>query len=119
GNSAETLSRCRSPFILQELLHKEGLPYLRVLDRVRDIPTLGRWLVKPLAGAGGSRIAFVPGDRASFQETSGCYFQEFAEGDARAAIYVGDARNAYLVGVTRQLIGCSWLNAASFHYCGS
>jgi predicted ATP-grasp superfamily ATP-dependent carboligase len=47
------------------------------------------------------------------------YFQEYIEGDAWAATFVGDGRQARLLGVTRQLVGESWLHAAPFHYCGS
>src|SRR5262249_17781381 len=39
--------------------------------------------------------------------------------DATAAVYVGDGRQARLLGVTRQLVGEIWLHAAPFHYCGS
>jgi predicted ATP-grasp superfamily ATP-dependent carboligase len=47
------------------------------------------------------------------------YLQEFVEGDACAAVYIGHVREPRLIGVTRQLVGESWLHAAPFHYCGS
>jgi predicted ATP-grasp superfamily ATP-dependent carboligase len=34
-------------------------------------------------------------------------------------VFLGDGRAARLLGVTRQLVGKAWLNAAAFHYCGS
>jgi predicted ATP-grasp superfamily ATP-dependent carboligase len=34
-------------------------------------------------------------------------------------VYVGDGRNATLLGVSRQLIGQDWLHAGPFQYCGS
>ncbi|HMF15302.1 MAG TPA: ATP-grasp domain-containing protein [Gemmataceae bacterium] len=83
-----------------------------------DVPP-GRWLLKPLAGAGGTGIRhwFGSSPDASLLETH--YLQEFIEGESRAAIYVGNGRRAWLVGVTRQLVGEVWLHAAPFHYCGS
>jgi predicted ATP-grasp superfamily ATP-dependent carboligase len=47
------------------------------------------------------------------------YIQEYVEGTSFAAAYLGDGRQAQLLGVTRQLVGEPWLNAASFDYCGS
>src|SRR5262249_36432055 len=47
------------------------------------------------------------------------YFQEFIEGDPYAALYVGDGGRAWLLGLTRQLVGVPWLSATPFHYCGS
>ncbi len=47
------------------------------------------------------------------------YYQEFLEGEACAAVYVGDGRSARLLGVTRQLVGADWLHAGAFCYCGS
>jgi predicted ATP-grasp superfamily ATP-dependent carboligase len=47
------------------------------------------------------------------------YLQEYVEGDACSATYVGEGRHARLLGVTHQLVGESWLHAAPFHYCGS
>ena len=47
------------------------------------------------------------------------YYQEFIEGESCAAIYLGDGRSARLLGVTKQLVGESWLHAAGFRYCGS
>jgi predicted ATP-grasp superfamily ATP-dependent carboligase len=75
-------------------------------------------LVKPLASAGGRGIDFCSSASAT-QRTGKVYFQEFIEGESCAAVYVGDGREAVLLGVTRQLIGESWLHAAPFHYCGS
>ena len=49
----------------------------------------------------------------------GTYLQEHIDGESCAAIYVGDGRRSLLLGLTRQLVGESWLHAAPFHYCGS
>jgi predicted ATP-grasp superfamily ATP-dependent carboligase len=34
-------------------------------------------------------------------------------------VYVGGGGRSWLLGVTRQLVGETWLHAAPFHYCGS
>jgi predicted ATP-grasp superfamily ATP-dependent carboligase len=47
------------------------------------------------------------------------YYQEFIEGESYAVLYTGDGRFSHWHGVTRQLVGAAWLNAAPFHYCGS
>jgi predicted ATP-grasp superfamily ATP-dependent carboligase len=41
------------------------------------------------------------------------------EGEPCAAIYVADSQATRLLGMTRQLVGVSWLNASPFAYCGS
>jgi predicted ATP-grasp superfamily ATP-dependent carboligase len=41
------------------------------------------------------------------------------EGEPCAALYVSEGSHARLLGVTRQLVGEPWLNAAPFQYCGS
>jgi predicted ATP-grasp superfamily ATP-dependent carboligase len=71
-----------------------------------------------LAGAGGTGIRFwTPGDPPPQPRRE--YLQEFIEGQPCAAIYVGNGHGCWLVGVTQQLIGETWLGAAPFHYCGS
>jgi predicted ATP-grasp superfamily ATP-dependent carboligase len=81
-------------------------------------PRTGRWLVKPLYGAGGAGIRFGPGG-APLSPGQRVYLQEFIEGDSCAAVYVGDEPGARLLGVTRQLTGERWLHARAFAYCGS
>ena len=49
----------------------------------------------------------------------GEFWQEFVEGDPQAAIFCATASGCELVGVTRQLVGQSWLHAPPFRYCGS
>jgi predicted ATP-grasp superfamily ATP-dependent carboligase len=47
------------------------------------------------------------------------YVQEFIEGRACAAVYLGERKNARLLGLTRQLVGETSLHAGMFQYCGS
>jgi predicted ATP-grasp superfamily ATP-dependent carboligase len=112
GNSAGVLRRVRQPWAVAAALRAAGLPVPMVR---RTPPRRGRWLVKPLAGAGGRGIAEWDGTPPRAR----CYFQEFIEGTPCAAVYVGDGTRALLLGVTRQLIGEPWLHAKGFQYCGS
>src|SRR5439155_15690821 len=110
GNDPEVLAKVRDPFVLATALENAGLPHPRV-RRDDDPPNDDRWLAKPLSGSGGRGIRFAPARRAH----TPAYFQEFIEGESRSAIF----REGELLGVTRQLVGESWLHAPRFGYCGS
>jgi predicted ATP-grasp superfamily ATP-dependent carboligase len=118
GNSARVLGTVRSPPLVERLLRASGIDCPAIRLRAQEVPREGRWLVKPLAGAGGNGIRRWRGASAVTQ-AKGTYFQEFIEGESIAAIYVGDGQHACLLGVTRQLVGENWLHAAPFQYCGS
>jgi predicted ATP-grasp superfamily ATP-dependent carboligase len=115
GNDAATLKKVRSPLAVAEVLRERGLPYPALSSQP---PGVGRWLVKPLAGAGGRGIRFAdsPGQQA---HRGGSYFQELIDGPSCAAVYLGDGRRSQMLGITTQLVGQKWLNAAPFSYCGS
>jgi predicted ATP-grasp superfamily ATP-dependent carboligase len=118
GNEAAVLRRARSPLRVARCLDEAGLFFPPItLDPAR-VPRSGRWLAKPLRGAGGRGIRFFsPGDPLPARR--GIYFQQYVEGLACAAVYVGDGTRARFLGATRQLVGEPWLHAAPFHYCGS
>jgi predicted ATP-grasp superfamily ATP-dependent carboligase len=119
GNPAPALRRVRSPVELCDALREAGLPCPAVRPSDDAPPLDGRWLVKPLAGAGGSGIRPWSGRARPAVPSRPFYWQEFIAGESCAAVYVGDGRTARLLGVTRQLVGEPWLHAAPFHYCGS
>lgn len=119
GNDAEVLAQVRSPRLVAKMLQGAGLPCPAIQFRPGPATRQGRWLVKPLGSAGGTGIRFLTEELASANDFSGVYFQEFIEGEACAAIYLGDGNGARFLGATRQLVGESWLHAAPFHYCGS
>jgi predicted ATP-grasp superfamily ATP-dependent carboligase len=118
GNDAPVLAVVRSPATVVKILHDAGVCFPAVRTRAVDVPRQGRWLVKPLASAGGSHIGFYRDDGPA-PHRRGVYYQQYVEGDACAAVYVGDGQQAHLWGVTRQLIGEPWLYAGPFHYCAS
>ncbi|HEY1861268.1 MAG TPA: ATP-grasp domain-containing protein [Gemmataceae bacterium] len=118
GNNADVLARVRSPAIVRQILEDAGLP-CPVVRSVRPPKGDTRcWLVKPCAGAGGLGIGFWERETAS-RPRRPVYFQQYIEGEASAALFVGNGVQARFLGLTRQLIGESWLHALPFRYCGS
>jgi predicted ATP-grasp superfamily ATP-dependent carboligase len=118
GNPAAVLRHARGPFEVRAVLRAAGLPCPEVWPGEAPPPPDGRWLVKPLAGAGGSGVRLW-GASARRPPKRPAYWQEFIAGEACAAVYVGDGETATLLGVTRQLVGEPWLHANRFAYCGS
>jgi predicted ATP-grasp superfamily ATP-dependent carboligase len=118
GNPAAVLRRVRSPFEVHAVLRRAGLPCPELWRGETPPPPDGRWLVKPLAGAGGGGVRLWAGAARSLPKRP-AYWQEFIEGEACAAVYGGDGETATLLGVTRQLVGEPWLHAKRFAYCGS
>jgi predicted ATP-grasp superfamily ATP-dependent carboligase len=116
GNDAATLRRIRSPREWTQAVQSAGLPAPDCLLARPDRPSPGRWLVKPLRGAGGARIRFWERDESL---ADGFFLQEYIAGEPWAALYAADGGQATLLGVTRQLIGEPWLHTAGFRYCGS
>jgi len=118
GNDAPALRRARSPHFLADLFRKADIPHPTLfLDYPHRRPAHGRWLVKPLTGAGGRGIHFL--DSAGQPERRAVYVQEYVAGEPCSAVYVGDGAHAELLGVTAQLVGAAEFHAAPFHYCGS
>jgi len=107
----------RWPPFLDEVFRANGICFPKSFTSSDRLPQTGRWLAKPLQGAGGAGIHFVsePGRGRAKQ----VYFQQFIEGIPCSAVYVGMDSNAFFLGATRQLVGESLLNAGPFHYCGS
>jgi predicted ATP-grasp superfamily ATP-dependent carboligase len=116
GNGPAQLRRARDPWFVQEVLKAAGLPVPALGRNADELAPSLRWLHKPLRGAGGAGIGFgKPGNRGRGK----VYFQEFVEGERLSVVYAGDGKDASLLGLTRQLVGISFLHAGPFHYCGS
>lgn len=116
GNGPRELNAVRSPTTVARLMHAQGLPHPDVRPLGTRLPERGRWLVKPRRGAGGAGIHFWDGRK---RPSTHSYLQEYVEGETAAALYVGGASRTRLLGVTRQLVGDTWLHASPFQYCGS
>jgi len=84
GNPAEVLRRVRSPMEVARVLKAAGLPCPEARRSAVDLPANKRWLIKPLAGAGGVGIGFWNGANANRQRV---YFHEFIEGTACSAVF--------------------------------
>ena len=120
GNNHGALERARAPEVLAAIVSGAGLPGPALFGEYpAEFPSEGRWLVKPRRGAGGSGIRFWDGRPRPPRAGRAVYLQEYIEGEACSAVYVGDGEQARLLGVTQQLIGEAKLHAAPFRYCGS
>jgi predicted ATP-grasp superfamily ATP-dependent carboligase len=118
GNDAPALKAARSPECVAEAVRSAGLPAPAVRRLEALAPPAGRWLLKPLRGAGGTGIRFYSGQEKEATRARS-YLQEYVEGESRSALYVAHGGRTHLLGLTRQLVGESWLHASPFHYCGS
>jgi predicted ATP-grasp superfamily ATP-dependent carboligase len=113
GNGAETVRAVRDPWVLASTLARHGLEVPGPALLSNGPPPRGRWLVKPLASAGGRSI--VRADEADVRIDSALYYQEFVEGPSFSALYVGAGGHARLLGVVRQFPG---IPGAPFLYRG-
>jgi uncharacterized protein len=120
GNPAEVLRRVRHPQRVADALGGRGLPCPAVTFDARCLPRDGSWLRKSLRSTGGAQVSrFDQSTSVGGAAAEDYYFQQFVEGAACSAVYVGAGRKAALLGVTRQLIGAPWTGAGGFQYCGS
>jgi predicted ATP-grasp superfamily ATP-dependent carboligase len=116
GNGPDVLACIRSPDVLARAARAAGIPAPRLLGDGARVPG-GRWLVKPLAGSGGTGIRFL--DDSPSRPTGEVYLQEHVEGVPAAALFVAAGGAARLLGLSRQLVGEAFLHAPGFRYCGS
>jgi predicted ATP-grasp superfamily ATP-dependent carboligase len=120
GANRTSIEKVRSPYTLEIILAEAGVqsPRCASLNDAYGVRKLTRWLVKPLRGAGGCGIHFLDSVESDL-DPNRWFLQEYIEGEARAACFVGFADHARLLGVTQQLTGVPWLQAKEFSYCGS
>lgn len=118
GNVDQALSAARNPERVASLLPALHMPVPTLLHFGEKPPASGRWLLKPRRGAAGHGIRFWT-PQEEYWNKDDVYCQEFIEGQSLSLLFLGGGRSARLLGVTRQLVGESWLHAAPFHYCGS
>ena len=110
----ETMPQCckgpRSAVRLRSA-HSEGISCPRVFSGTAEPPAGGDWLLKPHAGAGGSGIRVWDGRPPSKRKRPTMLFPGENSRRTPRALYIGDGQTARLLGVTRQLVGESWLHA--------
>ncbi|MBI3410951.1 MAG: ATP-grasp domain-containing protein [Planctomycetes bacterium] len=114
GNGPALVRHVRSPEKLARVFRRRGLP-CPLLGNEPGSADGRTWLNKPRRGAAGRHIRFWNGEAVGPER----YLQEWIEGEACAAIFLAGPEITVLLGVTRQLTGCSWLHAAPFQYSGS
>ncbi len=140
GNPGDVLSRVRSPWELAAVLRTAGLLFPETREKPDGLPRDGSWLTKTYQGASGSGVRLwgetgrqedketrrlseagsVQGSPCLPFSLSPCLvYQRRIAGVPCAAVYVASDGAAELLGVTRQLIGESWLGAHGFQYAGS
>lgn len=123
GNGSDVIARIRDPWWLASQLLASDLPVLEVWPPGEASPPRdGRWLRKPLRGAGGRGICLW--DAVARHAHDPTYFQRRAVGESYSALFLAGVSpsatgHTELLGVTRQLIGLSEVHAAPFAWCGS
>ncbi|MBX3440490.1 MAG: ATP-grasp domain-containing protein, partial [Planctomycetaceae bacterium] len=122
GNDWQTLAAVRDPIQVYEALKRVKVPCLSV-RAAHDPPRPdGTWLRKPVHGAGGRGI--IVWDQAMASSAAPAephYYQRRAKGESISAVFLAsqDPFSIRYVGLTRQLVGMSELNAQPFGWCGS
>jgi predicted ATP-grasp superfamily ATP-dependent carboligase len=117
GNGAKAVLQVRHVMLLRRALESGGIPFPEMRFSFENVPTDGSWLVKPSMSARGRGIEFWRGQFLDFRSIG--FLQRYVPWPSCSALFVSNRDGAHLVGVTQQLVGESWLNAAAFHYCGS
>ena len=121
GSGAAAIEQVRAPTVLSRLPAPDGVAVPRVRRR-RPLAglvapwLLGKYVRKPLKGAGGRRVRIWPVGRRFARD---CYLQQYVRGRPISAVYVCDGWSSRLVGATEQLIGDEAFGADGFRYCGN
>jgi uncharacterized protein len=100
GNDASAVARVKDPKIFFSELARLGVPHPRTST---EPPAAGDWLAKREGGAGGSHI--VAGHAATGRRRNArrrVYFQEQLAGSAVSALFVGNGRQARVLGFSEQ-----------------
>lgn len=123
GNGPDILTRVRDPWWLEVTLRMRSLPAPGVWPAGTSHPPQdGRWLRKPLRGAGGRGISVWDAKTPPADEP--VYYQHRTEGEAYSAQFVATmhsskAPSVKLLGITRQWVGLSEACAPPFAWCGA
>jgi uncharacterized protein len=118
GNLPQTVRAVRNWPDLFSRLEQAGFAVPKTIFSLnhRAPDSSRRWLVKPILSGGGHGIHFLQG--RDF-EPGRWMLQEYIPGKACSAAFVGNGREAILLGVTEQLIGMKPFGAQGFRYCGN
>lgn len=119
GNRAQSLSRSRDPWWLQNSLREAGFSSLRLSEPQRFPVQEGNWVYKPLHSAGGRAIHRWTGQQLAEEGVGPCLLQEYVEGFPVSAAFLATSEWVEILGISTQLCGHKQLNAPEFGYCGS
>ena len=109
GNRAEVVAAVKDPLGFTALLARLGVPHPQT---ALEASTVGKWLAKRIGGSGGGHIALATSGAAA----PGHYFQRWVAGRAVSVLFLGDGRNAEVLGYSEQ-----WASATArmpFRYGG-
>ncbi|WP_246666253.1 ATP-grasp domain-containing protein [Aquamicrobium sp. LC103] len=96
GNSASTIRRIKDPHLFAADCAELGIPHPEHRwERPADPES---WVSKQAGAAGGGHIRRAD----SGEDLPGIYFQRFVAGESISALFIGDGRNASIVGFSRQ-----------------
>jgi predicted ATP-grasp superfamily ATP-dependent carboligase len=117
GNPPAVLHRVRNPIELARLFRNGGFaaPDTRA-SPVSGSASRAGWLLKPRRSGGGHGIRLW---RAGQPVPRTRYLQERIVGVPGSIVFAADGRGAFILGLSRQLIGDARLGVAGFRYCGS
>jgi predicted ATP-grasp superfamily ATP-dependent carboligase len=118
GNSAEICLALREPVKMSRCFDNAGIKHPRILPlNTKAELNQNEWLLKSIRSAGGSGVSSYRELPDTFTDTD--YLQEFIDGENSSGLFISNGKSLVLLGVTRQLVGEKFLNAAEFSYCGS
>jgi len=118
GNSASTCLALREPVNMNRCFDNAGIKHPRVLPlNTKTELNRDEWLLKSSRSAGGSGVSTYRDSSEVLTDLH--YLQEFIAGENNSGLYLSDGKSVVLLGVTQQLVGEKFLNAAEYSYCGS
>jgi uncharacterized protein len=106
GVGGPALGRVRDPGALRAELDVEGLRFPEIRTESAGLPTDGTWLLKSRRSAGGLGISVFSAN-AGHHIDGNRYFERRIEGLSCGATFLGNGREARLVGVIEQFVADS------------
>lgn len=98
GNDGRTVRRLKDPEGFAALCAKLGIAHPEIRMKAPEESDPGRWLSKRTGAAGGLHIGFL-GTR---EPAANRYYQRFAEGARRSALFVASGGSARILGFSEQ-----------------
>jgi predicted ATP-grasp superfamily ATP-dependent carboligase len=95
GNRAEVVAAVKDPLGFAALLARLGAPHP---ETALEAPSGGEWLTKRVGASGGGHVKPAGADAAA----PGFYFQRRLAGRPVSALFLGDGRNAWVLGHSEQ-----------------